>query len=228
MKLSDYDVLPGIVINVEDPKHIGRIKATVPTWFDTSVISEEALPWIYPGPMGGYQRFSKLENGRKVWVFHNRENYEEYWYLPMFELNDDTKNIIEGYDSSEVLLSRTTGSSGSVFIYYNDSDGIVMKIGQTEINISTNDEIHITDGTSSINIVGGNINIGKESNQEQAVMGETLQKTLQKLGGSLTTIGSGMSSLPFVSPLAPDMIKAGSELQADCANILSNTVKISK
>jgi len=229
MNLSDYEVLPGIVINVEDPDHIGRIKACVPTWFDTSVMDEEALPWVYPSNMCGYQRFSKLENGRKVWVFHNKYNEDEYWYLPMFELNEDTKQIIDGYDSSEVLISRSMGESGNVFIYYNDTDGIKLKVGKTEINISTNDEIHITDGTSSINIEGGTITIGKNNeNQEQGVLGNKLQQLLSSLGGALLTAGNKGCSDPHVGKISDNLIKAGQELQSKSTEILSNTVKISK
>ncbi len=106
MKLSECEILPGEIIEVEDPKHIGRVKASVPTWFDSSVMDKEALPWIYPFGMCGYQRFSKMEKGRKIWVLHNHENDLEYWYWPMFEEIDITKPIIDKYDSTEVLLGR--------------------------------------------------------------------------------------------------------------------------
>ena len=135
MKLSECEVLPGVVIDVEDPKHIGRVKAMVPTWFDSDVMEKEALPWIWPCGMGGYQRFSKLENGRKIWVLHNKENDLEYWYWPMFEETEQSKPIIDQYDSTELLLCRGGGESGDILIYYNDAEGIILKIGDTKINI---------------------------------------------------------------------------------------------
>ena len=229
MKLSECEVLPGVVIDVEDPKHIGRVKAMVPTWFDSDVMEKDALPWVWPCGMCGYQRFSKLENGRKIWVLHNKENDLEYWYWPMFEEIEQTKPIIDQYDSTEILLARGGGESGNVFIYYNDAEGIILKIGETKININNDKEIHITDGTSSFDIVGSKITIGKQDNLEQTVMGETLQKALIDFAGKIKNAGQKMiSSNPYVSPHGPDFVEAGDTLKADLQNVLSDTVKISK
>ncbi len=228
MKLSDCEVLPGIIINVDDPEKRGRVKASVPTWFDTSVMDEEALPWIEPGPTSGYQRFSKMECGTKIYVFKNTKNNYEYYYLCMPNINTDTNNAIGDYTSSEVLLSRSTGKSGSVFVYYNDKEGLVSKLGDTKIQISPNKEIHITDNKSSFDIIDGVISIGKNENQEYIVMGETLQKLLTDLGGDLQNIGTAMSSMPFVSPLGEQFVNMGTDIQNKCTDLLSNTVKISK
>ena len=228
MKLSDCEVLPGIIINVADPEKRGRVKASVPTWFDTSVMDEEALPWIEPGPTSGYQRFSKMECGTKIYVFKNTKNNDEYYYLCMPNMNTDTDNAIGDYGSSEILLSRTTGKSGSVFIYYNDKEGLVLKLGDTKIQISPTKEIHITDNKSSFNIVDGLITIGNGQKEEYTVMGETLQKILIDLGGELQNIGTEMSSMPFVSPLGEHFANMGTEVQNKCTDLLSNTVKISK
>jgi len=229
MKLNECEVLPGIVIDIEDPKHIGRVKAMVPTWFDADVMEKEALPWIWPFGMAGYQRFSKLELGRKIWVLHNKENDLEYWYWPMFEEIEQTKPIIDQYDSTEILLARGGGESGDVLIYYNDTDGIILKIGETKININSEKEIHITDGTSSFDIVGSNITIGKQDNLEQTVMGETLQKALIDFAGKIKNAGQKMSSSnPYVSPHGPDFVSAADTFKSDLQNILSDTVKISK
>jgi len=228
MKLDKCEVLPGVVIDVEDPKHIGRVKAMVPTWFDADVMQKDALPWIYPAGMGGYQRFSKLENGRKIWVLHNKENDLEYWYWPMFEETDGTKQIVDPYDSTEVLLSRTCGE-GSVYIYYNDSEGIVAKIGETKINITTTNEIHITDSKSNIKIVGGIITIGKEGDSgEMTVMGETLQKALIDLGQKITNLGTKMAGGQYICEVSGDVLTMGNEFTNKCQDILSQTVKVTK
>ena len=229
MKLSDCEVLPGIIINVADPEKRGRVKASVPTWFDTSVMDEEALPWIEPGPTSGYQRFSKMECGTKIYVFRNTKNNDEYYYLCMPNMNTDTDNAIGDYASSEVLLSRSTGQSGSVFVYYNDKEGLVSKLGDTKIQITPNKEINITDNKSSLNIVDGIITIGgNDKDKEYTVMGQTLQKLLTDLGGDLQNIGKTMSSMPFVSPLGEEFTNMGTDIQKKCADLLSNTVKISK
>lgn len=231
MDLSQCIVLPGIVIDVNDPKHIGRVKAMVPTIFDSDYMNKEAMPWVYPFGMCGYQRFSKLENGRKIWVLHNKENDEEYWYWPMFEQTEETKEITQGYDATEVLLSRTGGEDGNIFIYYNNADGIVMKIGETKINITSNNEIHITDAQSSIKIVGGEISIGKEGDATQkSIMGESLKKALDKLASNLQKIGQAASGATPVSTISTLLMNAGEDLKQGCdeSEILSDTVKITK
>ena len=228
MKLEDCEVLPGVIIDVEDPKHIGRVKAMVPTWFDSDVMQKEAMPWIYPFGMAGYQRFSKLENGRKIWVLHNKKNDLEYWYWPMFEEIQGTKQIVEPYDSTEVLLARDCGNSGSVYIYYVDSEGIVLKIGNVKINVTTNNEIHMTDSKASVIIKGGQIFIGKDDNQELTVMGETLQKALIELGQNITNLGTKMGGGQYVCEVAPDVLNMGKAFTQKCNDILSDTVKISK
>ena len=228
MKLKDCELLPGIVINVDDPEKRGRIKASVPTLFDTSVMDEEALPWIELGISPGYQRFSKMECGAKVMVLRNTKNYLEYYYYPIPNINSDTQNNIGDYSSSEVLMSRTSGPSGNVFVYYNDKEGLVLKYGELQVQLAPSKEIHITDGTSSFAIVGGNITIGKEEQLEPSVMGEKLKDLIQGLGGDLVTIGTSMSSMPFVSPIGQQFIQMGTDVQTKANEILSDTVKISK
>lgn len=230
MDLSQCIILPGIVLDVNDPKHIGRVKAMVPTIFDADYMNKDALPWIYPFSMGGYQRFSKLENGRKIWVLLNKENEDEYWYWPMFEQTEETKEITQSYDSTEVLLSRTCGEDGNVFIYYNSADGIVMRVGETKINITSNNEIHITDSKSSVKIVGGIITIGKEDDEgEPAVMGQKLQDALIYLGNTLQNLGNQtMPPIPYVSQIATQISNLGKNFSDKCNDILSDTVKITK
>lgn len=226
MDLSEYEYLPGVVINVDDPEKRGRIKASVPTWFDTSVMQEEALPWIVPLSMGGFQRFSKLEMGSKVFVFHRKKSNKEYWYIPMFELNDDTQEIVNDYDSPEVLLARNDGQSG-VYVYYNTKDGLVLRNGDLEVILNNDKEIHITDGTSSFDIVGSLITIGKKENQQPALMGQDVKNLLEHLAANFQKLNQAASSYPL-SPLAPHFLKAYEDLETDIQPILSDTVKISK
>ena len=39
MTLGDFEILPGVVINVDDPLNQGRVKACSPGLFDTSTIA---------------------------------------------------------------------------------------------------------------------------------------------------------------------------------------------
>jgi len=228
MNFSDYEFLPGTVINVEDPEKRGRIKASVPTWFDTNVMQEEALPWIVPSSMGGYQRFSKLENGSKVWVIHKKKSNKEYWYLPMFELDDKTQEIVNDYNAPEVLLSRSEGNSG-VYVYYNTKNGLVLKNGDLEVILNNNKEINITDGLTSFKLSGGKIGIGKDGDDgEQTLMGQSVQKMLSDFAGNLFAIGVEMSANDKTSFIGPKIEKCAQEMQEACTKILSETVKISQ
>lgn len=186
MELKDYKVLPGIVIDVSDPKYIGRCKADCPGLFDSSVMNKEGLPWIYPFTMQGYQRFSKLRVGSKIWIFTDKD-YKEFWYMPMFQLNDDTKGITSSndtdYQESEVLLSRTAGAMG-VYIYYSPSEGIVLKNGDNSSIIMTpNNEIHIKCGDAEVTLKNNHVYTGNGDTEstEAAVNGETLAKLLGAL-----------------------------------------------
>lgn len=228
MKLEDYELLPGIIIDADDPERRGRVKASVPTWFDLNIMSQDAMPWIYPFTMSGYQTFTKLENGRKIWVLHNNKNYDEYWYLPMFELNEDTRNLVNEYDDTEVLISRLTGDSGNVYVYYNDHDGIMLSVGDTKVNVKTNQEIEITNSKASLKINGDQVHIGNDDGEEYLPMGKKLKDLLTKLAGNLITVGTAISSIPFVSPVGANFVNMGNEIQQQCTELLSKTVKISK
>ena len=48
MKFSDTELLPGVVVSVDDPKMLGRIKVNVPTLFNSESMSVDGLPWVYP------------------------------------------------------------------------------------------------------------------------------------------------------------------------------------
>ena len=90
MFFKDLEVLPGIVINAEDPENLLRVKAAVPGLFDPSTMDVEALPWVYRFPMCGYQQYSKLMNGSKIWIIRNTTNCFEFWYIPFSNLNQNT------------------------------------------------------------------------------------------------------------------------------------------
>ena len=66
-----------------------------------------------------------MMTGVKIWVLKQENNYKEFWYFPMFELNQNTRDIIVDYDYPEILVSRNIGDA-SVLIYYTDKDGIML------------------------------------------------------------------------------------------------------
>ena len=66
MTLGDFEILPGVVINVDDPLNQGRVKACAPGLFDTSTMEMDDLFWINPFMMIGQQSFSKMELNSKT------------------------------------------------------------------------------------------------------------------------------------------------------------------
>ena len=235
MNLEDYKIIPGVVIDVSDPKYIGRVKADSPGLFDSSVMSKEGLPWIYPLSMSGYQRFSKLRNGSKIWIMTDKKN-KEFWYWPMFELNSDTRNIISGeesdYAESEVLLSRNNGDN-AIYIYYSPSNGIMFQNSDnTLINIKSNNEIEIKAGKGNILIKDNIVYSGnKDVDYTNAVLGDKLEEILKLLFDYLRALNNGMLANPYTSPAASAATTNFSQLSMNQSfinpkNILSNNVKL--
>jgi len=225
MELKDYKVIPGVVIDVDDPKYIGRVKADAPGLFNSEVMNKDGLPWVYPFTMNGYQRFSKLMNGSKIWILTNK-NYTEFWYLPMFELNDDSKDIISkdesDYEQSEIILSRNMGDN-SVYIYYSPSQGIMLKNSEnTYINIKSNNEIDITAGEGHVQIKNNKVYIGQGDNFQPAVKYNELKTILDNLrtglqqalpgfapycAGATAGISQCITALSNLSSMASDNVK---------------------
>lgn len=179
---------PGVVVDANDPECLGRIRCAVPGIFDTRNMAIEELPWVYPFSMGGYQRFSKMAKGAKIWLLHDTKSHEAFWYLPGFEKNDDANPIINRNENTEILFSRMDGSSPSA-IYYDDVDGINQKIGENKINLKANGDIDMQSNGSEITANGGIVNIGKNGEAyEPAAMGNAVFNALDKIKNAFKDI----------------------------------------
>ena len=222
MNLKDFKIIPGVVIDVADPKFIGRVKADAPGLFNSEVMNKEGLPWIYPFVMSGYQRFSKLNNGSKIWIMTNND-YHEFWYWPMFELNEDTRNIISkdesNYQEAEVLLSRNMGDV-SVYIYYSPSDGIMIKQGEnTFIQLTPDNKIITKAGDGQVLIENNNVYIGDTeiSKMQKTVMGDNLVQMLNALKSALEQLQT-LSMGGYTANLTPGFAQAVQALQVPLTN----------
>lgn len=211
MKLADVEMIPGVVVDDEDPKFLGRLKISAPGEFEVDSMDINDMFWVYPFPVGGYQSFSHMLKGSKVWLIKNTKNYYEYWYLPYFEMNANTFNLVNSkkkYDA-DVLVSRSDGSN-NIQMYYNPEDGINQKIGFASINIMPDGTISITTGgaapsagtfhtNSKNNEIGYD---GGEYPRQFAVMGENLHKLLDELNGKFKTLATTAAPCPYTSHLA--------------------------
>lgn len=181
MNLSDYELLPGVVISVKDDEHLGRIKVALPCAESTSNTQLNALPWCYPISMTGtYQGFTKLVDNCKVWVLRNKLDKLEMWYWPMMDLNPNTEDIISSYDNPDVLISRDLGGQ-NVYIYYTDGKGIVLSIGGSQININAKGEIILTTGEGTVKVSGENVFINTDSSTSHATRSEQITSCLKTI-----------------------------------------------
>jgi len=219
MEIDGVKIIPGVIIDIEDPKKIGRIKCDVPTLFVSSEMNKDGMPWIYPLIMPGYQRFSSPAVGQKVWVIQNTQNYNEFWYVPMQEFTSDVKTLINGdtddYDSIELLAYRNLGSN-ALYVYYLNSQGFMIKIGDTaKINITPKGEIKMQAGEAKVELRENKVYIGNGETGQAAVMGETLKDMIESLSMKLNALGSTASNSPYTTHLSGPIY--------DCAEALSDT-----
>ena len=228
MDLSDYIIVPGVIINVKDPEKLGRVKCAAPGLFDPSTMPEEVLPWVNPFNMNKYQNFSKPVKNSKVWILHNKTNKYEFWYFNFFEYIDITKQTVtEKYgDSIEVLLSRKTLDGGAQ-ITYDDKEGIIFKVNNAIVNIFPNGDIMANNGNGCMNIIGDKTYVGGiDSVQEKAVKGNTLSELIGKLANDCHELAKAASESNGAQPLAPWFQSMEGKLNEYQEKILSEHVFI--
>lgn len=227
MELFDVDLVPGVIYNVSDPLKMGRVKASAPGLFNATDMHDEAIPWLYPWGMPGYQRFSKLEIGTKIWIFSNKDNLHEYWYIPMYEYINEAKTFLEeNYDKSpEIFVFRNNGSHVVSFTY-DDLEGFKESINKSYIQLKPSDEIDINADEVRIQLAGNKITIGnKNTKYEQAVLGNTLLDILTKLRAEFSSCSTLAQSNPFTCQLAPGFTKCEKSL-ATIEQILADNTKV--
>lgn len=228
MKLSDVEIIPGTIIESEDPLFLGRIKCAAPGLFDESTMDKEIIPWIYPWFMIRYQSFSKLLKGCKVWIIRNNANKNEYWYLPLFEYIDASRQFIsENYaNDPELVICRDNG--GSVAQYkYDDVNGFLEKIGDDNyIHLHPSKKIELFAKDTHVKIEGSKVYNGNVNEKyEPAVMGNKLKDLLCNLQQAIIGLKEAASSTPYTQNLQSSLQKMADTLD-DAHNILANNVVI--
>ena len=206
MKLSNVEIIPGVIVDANDPEKLGRVKINAPALMRgnesgdhygvVEKMDNNVLPWVYPIMMNRYQMFSKELEGMKVWVINNTENYNEYWYIPMFDYIDVTEEIVsEKYDDDiEVIISRKNGD-GSARMYYNRADGYVTHINDYKWNMTPNGDITCHGEQGDIDIRGGHVYLGRNTESyEPAVFGDALVNLFQEWADTFTKLASTHTS----------------------------------
>lgn len=228
MELKNAEILPGVVETADDPNRIGRVKATVPGWFDKESIPLDLMPWIMPFTMSGHQSFSMLQKGSKIWVLKNKDAYAEYWYIPMYEMQDSSQAFLnEKYeDSPEIISYRNNGGIVSS-ITYDDTDGYLIRIGSNSWNFRPNGDLITNNASGNIHSKGSVIHLGSDSEEyEAAVKGDSLFDVLDTLQNDLNALSEAASKNPKTANLTMPFRNASKNLQNGIQSIKAKNTKV--
>ena len=219
MLFKDIEAIPGVVIDAEDPENLLRVKAAVPGIFDPGTMQKEALPWVYRFPMCGYQQYSKMMSGSRIWVLRNTKNYYEFWYIPFSDLNANTLAVAKS--EADVLISRYTGA-GNAQLYYNKEEGFKTILDESYIQLDTNGNvINMSNGYSS-KVYGEHYYAGKDGGAyEPMVLGKKLTNLFKQISSGLDALASVAESSPYTSQLSSPIRKIKSNIDNNYQEITS-------
>lgn len=225
MTLGDFEIIPGVVIDANDPLNEGRVKACAPGLFDTSEMDKEDLFWINPFMMIGHQSFSRLEINSKIWILHNVNNYFEYWYIPMFEINENAPKVQNS--NADVMLSRSINGE-TVQLYYSPDDGYNIVIGENRLQLSSEGDFNVVASDAVITANSDGIKLTKHNSDiYSATKAEPLMNILNEFCIDLETLSMTASANPYTANIAVPLFQATSKLQKALQSIKSDFVKIS-
>jgi hypothetical protein len=221
MKLKDVELIPGVVVENEDPMYMGRVKVSAPGEFDVDTMKIKDMFWVYPLSMWGYQSFSRMMKGSKVWLIHNTANYYEYWYIPYFELNANTATHIYGDDATytcDMVISRSNGSADIQF-YYNTAEGFVQKLGMASIEMMSDGSIFLTpgggsagDGIFHTNAKMNEIGADNGDDLQFACRGENMVSMMNDLQSNFQELLKSASTSPYTTHLVASLQKISDTL----------------
>lgn len=208
MEFQDYTIRLGIVILNNDPQKLGRVKCSIPDYWDPATMDKDkALPWVYRWPMCGYQQFSLMMQNSKVWVLSSKTNPYEHWYIPYPELNPNTKELLNNYKDCDILISRYADESNAQLFYTKD-EGFKTILGENYMHLKANGDIeHLSNGTVS-KIEGKIYYCGEQDGEwEPMVLGDKLNDLCGTFSQDLAQLIAAANGSPYTTHLAAPLQK---------------------
>ena len=209
--LKDSDWL-GEVVDIEDPKELGRVRVKVFGKFDD--LETELIPWARPSnnmtssSSSGGGSFSTPKIGSVVNVnFDNGNLYSpEFTYIQ--KISDELKEEISGsnYENAQSLLYDTE-IEGGLKIFYTEERGLVIKFADTMVNLATDKTITITNkaddgysnsGNSIVIDPDGNLQIDMDTDAIINLGGKAKITASSEIHLDCNTVNLGPSALESV------------------------------
>lgn len=147
----------GIVIDNNDPKKIGRIRARVVNIFDE--IPDEDIPWSSPWKDLNGNSFNLPDVGKIVTIIFDQGNpYKpEYIYAEHYNVNLTQK--LESISDGAYKSMKSIMFDHKTQIFSNDDDGLVVDYKFNNINILEDSiNINVKDNYTSLNLGDSNAN----------------------------------------------------------------------
>lgn len=229
MRLGDnVEMVLGTCMSNDDPLKLGRIKVGAPGYFDRTVMMVEAIPWAYPLTMSSNQSYSTIAEGSKVWLIDNKENCDEFWYIPFHELNDDTKQAIGSDVDSDVLFSRNVAGK-LVQLYQNDTEGIVLRQGPSTVTLGANGAIRIESDGIAVVIEGKTVFMGdpEAGTKIPLANGDQVYNALASISSNLSKVAASVSIDPYAGQLAKAFVDMKADLDQYVSKVKSDIVTVS-
>lgn len=184
-ELEDYYVIESVVKYDDDPFKFGRIKCDIPGVIDHNTTRKEAMPWIRPLRMHGYQTFNRPVIGQKVWILVSKTNYNEFWWTNVHETIDIVQDFLnEYYDNQPDVFHARNTDSCDVMTTFDDERGYYIKIGEDLVNFKLNREMKIAFNGCRVMIEDNEVYCGgdEKGKYEKAVMGKKCAEMRNYMG----------------------------------------------
>lgn len=232
---SDYEFIPAVIVETDDPMHYGRLKVTALGSYNANKSPASHLPWCYPFTMTGNASYSSYEKGSKVWLIRNKKRQDENWFIPMYELHPQAQQFVNENSTNkpEVISLRNNGGGKSQITYDHNSGYNISAsagAGTSSMNVGTDGTSSVNAGNSSVKVENEMVTIGSVGGEsEPAVLGYKLKDLLYDIVGAIDTFSTELSSNdPYAGIACTNLKNSILTIYNEIETILSNSVTINE